>query len=60
MTRREAQGTGDEATLNLQRLEELAIQKALQKTRGNLVESGRLLGISRATLYRKLKKYRER
>ena len=58
--RLEAPGPFDDATLNLQRLEELALQKALQKTRGNLVESGRLLGISRATLYRKLKKYRAR
>jgi DNA-binding NtrC family response regulator len=59
-TRPEAQGAGDDATLELRRLEEIAIQQALRKTGGNLVESGRLLGVSRATLYRKLKKYRVR
>ncbi len=58
--RAETAKTADAATLNLQRLEELAIQNALRKTGGNLLESGRLLGISRATLYRKLKKYRVR
>jgi DNA-binding NtrC family response regulator len=56
----EAQRAGDDATLELRRLEEIAIRHALRKTGGNLVESGRLLGVSRATLYRKLKKYRVR
>jgi DNA-binding NtrC family response regulator len=43
--------------LNLERLERRAIERALQRTSGNLVEAGRLLGLSRATLYRKLKTY---
>jgi two-component system, NtrC family, response regulator AtoC len=44
-------------TLNLEHLERRAIRKALDKTRSNVAEVSRLLGISRATLYRKLKKY---
>jgi DNA-binding NtrC family response regulator len=46
--------------LNLERLERRAIEKALERTRGNLAEAGRLLGLSRATLYRKLKTYKLR
>ncbi len=46
--------------LNLERLERRAIERALELTRGNLAEAGRLLGLSRATLYRKLKTYRLR
>ncbi|MGM9924691.1 MAG: sigma 54-interacting transcriptional regulator [Bacillus sp. (in: firmicutes)] len=34
-----------------------AIRKALQQTKGNKAESARLLGISRSSLYEKLKKY---
>jgi DNA-binding NtrC family response regulator len=44
-------------SLNLVELEAIAIQNALTTTRGNLAHVSRLLGISRATLYRKLKKY---
>jgi DNA-binding NtrC family response regulator len=46
--------------LNLERLERRVIERALQRTGGNLVEAGRLLGMSRATLYRKLKTYKLR
>jgi DNA-binding NtrC family response regulator len=46
--------------LNLERLERRAIERALERTRGNLAEAGRLLGLSRATLYRKLKTYKLR
>lgn len=51
----EEDGEGDE--LNLDTLERLAIEKAMARSGGNVTEVGRLLGISRATLYRKLKKY---
>jgi DNA-binding NtrC family response regulator len=51
---------GDGEELNLERLERAAIEKALARTRGNLVEAGRILGLSRATLYRKLKIYQLR
>ena len=46
--------------LNLERLERRAIERALERTRGNFAEAGRLLGLSRATLYRKLKTYKLR
>jgi two-component system NtrC family response regulator len=46
--------------LNLERLERRTIERALERTRGNLAEAGRLLGLSRATLYRKLKTYKLR
>ncbi len=37
--------------------EKKRIQTAIEKTRGNLTETARLLGVSRVTLYAKLKKY---
>jgi transcriptional regulator with GAF, ATPase, and Fis domain len=43
--------------LNLDALERRTIRKAMLRGGGNITEVGRLLGISRATLYRKLKKY---
>lgn len=43
--------------LNLDVLERRAIERAMTLSGGNVTEVGRLLGISRATLYRKLKKY---
>ncbi|RYF55444.1 MAG: hypothetical protein EOO29_53795, partial [Comamonadaceae bacterium] len=46
------------AALNLQQLSHTAIDQALQSTRGNMSEAARRLGISRQTLYRKLKKTR--
>ncbi len=45
-------------TLSLEDLERRAIAEAMQKTRGNLTQVVRLLGIGRTTLYRKLKKYK--
>ncbi|MFI8618467.1 sigma-54-dependent Fis family transcriptional regulator [Acidovorax sp. NPDC077693] len=44
------------APLNLRQLSHTAIDQALQSTRGNMSEAARRLGISRQTLYRKLKK----
>jgi transcriptional regulator of acetoin/glycerol metabolism len=40
----------------LDRLEQIAIGRALEKSGGNLSEAARRLGISRTTLYRKLRK----
>ena len=42
--------------LNLQEAEVLLIQRALKQTDGNLTEAGRLLGVTRQTLWRKLPK----
>ena len=43
--------------LRLDELERIAIESALEHTRGNLSAVGRQLGIGRTTLYRKIKKY---
>lgn len=43
--------------LPLAELERIAIENALEHTRGNLSAVGRQLGIGRTTLYRKIKKY---
>jgi DNA-binding NtrC family response regulator len=43
--------------LTLERLEQLAIEAAIDRNRGNLSQAIRELGIGRATFYRKLKKY---
>jgi DNA-binding NtrC family response regulator len=44
----------DEETLLLRELERRAIAKALARTRGSVEKAARLLGIGRATLYRRL------
>jgi two-component system response regulator HydG len=44
-------------TLNIEHWEQRLIREALRRTRGNIPESSELLGISRATLYRKLDGY---
>ncbi|MFH1213866.1 MAG: sigma-54 dependent transcriptional regulator [Candidatus Neomarinimicrobiota bacterium] len=44
-------------SLNLAENERDTIRKALRATGGNIAQAGRLLGISRKTLYNKLKKY---
>lgn len=44
-------------TLNVEHWEQRLIREALRRTRGNIPESAELLGISRATLYRKLEIY---
>ena len=52
--RKVASGGGD-AELNLQRVENGLIQRALERTDENRTEAAKLLGISRRTLQRKLK-----
>ncbi|MFQ5789059.1 MAG: sigma-54-dependent transcriptional regulator [Acidobacteriota bacterium] len=51
---------GPVPSLNLETIERRAIKEALKRTKGNIPEIVRLLGISRTTLYRKLKKYKLR
>lgn len=47
-------------SLSLERLEDIAIQQALHVCGGNRTRAAGLLGISRDTLYRKLRQVRER
>jgi DNA-binding protein Fis len=42
----------------LDELERLTIQRVFEKVGGDKTKAGELLGISRATLYRKLKRYK--
>ncbi|MCT4583333.1 MAG: helix-turn-helix domain-containing protein [Peptostreptococcaceae bacterium] len=44
-------------TLNLKELEKRAIIKALNISKLNVTKASKLLGISRNTLYNKMKKY---
>jgi DNA-binding NtrC family response regulator len=48
--------TGDES-LRLEDWEARLIRQALQRTEGKVPEAAEMLGISRATLYRKLETY---
>ncbi len=43
--------------LSLKELEKRHIEKVLKKTGGNKVQSGKILGLSRSTLYRKLEQF---
>lgn len=43
--------------LDMRSVEKAAIQNALSKTRGNLTNTAKELGMGRTTLYRKMKKY---
>jgi len=45
-------------TLNIEQWEQKLIQEALRRTKANLPEAADLLGISRATMYRKLESYK--
>jgi two-component system, NtrC family, response regulator AtoC len=45
------------STVALDELERLTIQRVFEKVGGDKTKAGELLGISRATLYRKLKRY---
>jgi DNA-binding NtrC family response regulator len=42
--------------LNLEMIEQEAIEKALKRSRGNMNQAAELLGITRFSLYRKIKK----
>jgi DNA-binding NtrC family response regulator len=54
----ETQGSEDDSsTVALDELERLTIQRVFDKVGGDKAKAGELLGISRATLYRKLKRY---
>ena len=46
-----------EPVFSLQRTEKEQIRRALEQTAGNRDATAKLLGISRATVYRKLKEY---
>ena len=55
-------GTGDAATsglstTDLEAIERTTIERVFQQVGGDKVRAGKMLGISRATLYRKLKRY---
>jgi two-component system response regulator HydG len=43
-------------TLNLKELEELAIEEAMKRTGSKVAKAAKLLGIGRATLYRRLER----
>jgi len=47
----------DDDEINLEIIEKKAIQKALEKNKGNYSNASEELGISRTTLYHKIKKY---
>ena len=48
----------ESSTVALDELERITIQRVFDKVGGDKTKAGELLGISRATLYRKLKRYR--
>jgi transcriptional regulator of acetoin/glycerol metabolism len=45
------------ATTDLEDIERATIQRVFEQVKGDKALAGRMLGISRATLYRKLKRY---
>jgi transcriptional regulator of acetoin/glycerol metabolism len=45
------------STNDLEDIERATIQRVFQQVKGDKALAGRMLGISRATLYRKLKRY---
>ncbi len=49
-------GGGDCLTTDLRDAERMILERALLRTRGNVTEAARILGMSRATLHRKLAK----
>jgi two-component system, NtrC family, response regulator AtoC len=48
---------GAEVPTDLEHLERITIQRVFEQVRGDKMLAGKMLGISRATLYRKLKRY---
>lgn len=53
-----SQGSVSPGTNDLSEIEKEAIRSVLEESHGNVSEAARRLGIGRATLYRKLKKYK--
>jgi len=51
----QAEAPHEQPEANLKRLSSLTIQQVIQATEGNMSEAARRLGISRNTLYRRLK-----
>ena len=49
--------TNELSATDLEELERATIQRVFEETNGDKALTGRMLGISRATLYRKLKRY---
>jgi transcriptional regulator of acetoin/glycerol metabolism len=49
--------SGAPATTDLEDIERATIQRVFEQVNGDKALAGRMLGISRATLYRKLKRY---
>jgi transcriptional regulator of acetoin/glycerol metabolism len=45
------------STTDLEDIERATIQRVFEQVKGDKAIAGRMLGISRATLYRKLKRY---
>jgi len=43
--------------LNLQNIEKILVQKALEKHEGNISKAAKELGLTRAALYRRLEKF---
>lgn len=53
----DVQAEGHLDTLNIEQWEQRLIREAMKRTRGGIQEATEMLGISRATLYRKLETY---
>jgi DNA-binding NtrC family response regulator len=53
---KEGKKAKEKTILNLEELEQIAIEKAIKQSNGNMNEAAKLLGISRYSLYRKLGK----
>jgi len=49
--------SGQLSSSHLEEIERATIQRVFQQVNGDKVVAGKMLGISRATLYRKLKRY---
>ena len=57
LLRTRLQGRTKPATTDLEELERLTVQRVFEQVHGDKEEAQKLLGISRATLYRKIKRY---